>query len=360
MDFNTEVEKLTQHKFFNSKTLQNEETDQTDQNYSKLPKDTKFRVEALRKLQLTEIQARKELEEKTLQLQKQYHQRLEKSFSTRKKIVNGELEPVYKDLLTPVVDDKNFKPTKSVKGIPNFWFQVLSNCAMCDGWIEEEDKGLLKAIKDVRIVYEGGNDGDGMTTRSKNAQKFVIEFEFNKNEWMSDTILRKTYVTSCEIDEKEEDSPFNYIGNHITEHSGQAISWKKDKCLTYNIIRKKQKNSKTGATRYVTRKEKFDSFFNFFEKSGLESLVVEENDSEEKRAEKLQEIEEDYELGLYFRDRIVPSAVLIFTNEWRDEDLEDDSDEEDSEDDGSEEDDGSDEDSEDGGTPAEKPECKQQ
>jgi nucleosome assembly protein 1-like 1 len=384
LNITSEIQKLSEHSFFQKDS----EHAEIDESYANLPTDIRFRVEALRKLQLNEVQAKTDLEEKQLILQKQYYQRLEKSHDSRKRIISGECEPSSADLLKQVVDDKNFKPSKSVKGIPGFWFQVLSNSPMTKGWIEEEDHVLLKAVKDVRVKYGNDKDVNGVTTRGgsstgdvgiENADtlpnKFVVEFEFYKNEYINDTILRKTYYTSCEPDTDPTESPFNYVGQHIKEHEGQMISWKKDKCLTYQIIRKKQKNAKSGGTRVVTRKEKFDSFFNFFEKSGLETLKVDMNDDDAKHLEKAQELEEDFELGLYFRDTLVPNAVLLFTNEFQDADFdsdsasEEDSDEED-ESDGS----GIDTDSGDEEGPTgtfnqfqcldndqeEKPECKQQ
>ena len=157
----SESQNLSEHPFF-LKKIENADTE--DETYTNLPTDVKFRVEALRKLQLNEIQAKRELEEKQLILQKQYYQRLEKSHDSRKRIVSGECEPTSVDLLKQVVDDVNFKPSKSVKGIPGFWFQVLSNCAMSEGWIEEEDQALLRAVKDVRVNYGDDEKTTGVTT----------------------------------------------------------------------------------------------------------------------------------------------------------------------------------------------------
>lgn len=85
-------------------------------------------------------------------------------------------------------------------------------------------------------------------------------------------------------------------------------------------------------------------------------------DDDAKHLEKAEELEEDYELGLYFKDTIVPNAVLLFTNEFQDADLDSDS-QSDGDDDSDENDsDGSgiDTDSGDEDGQGEKPECKQQ
>lgn len=69
----------------------------------------------------------------------------------------------------------------------------------------------------------------------------------------------------------------------------------------------------------------------------------------------------DNELGLYFRDKIVPCAVLIFTNEFIDDEVE--SDEEDSDDDedaSDDEEDGTEEEDGEEDEQARQEQCKQQ
>lgn len=106
----------------------------------------------------------------------------------------------------------------------------------------------------------------------------------------------------------------------------------------------------------MKRKEKLDSFFNFFENL---PVVDEEKDDDEAKEEKEREIDEDHELGLYFRDKIVPNAILMFTNEYVDDEIE--SDDEDDSDESDEDESDDDEDDEEEGADGAKPaECKQQ
>lgn len=44
-----------------------------------------------------------------------------------------------------------------------------------------------------------------------------------------------------------------------------AIDWMPDKNVTMKLVKKKQKNKKEGSTRFVTKKVKADSFFNYFD-----------------------------------------------------------------------------------------------
>jgi len=362
-EFKKKVDALAEHKFFKGESTQPE---QVDDDFSKQPMAVKYRVQCLRRMQLEEVQARAEMEEQLLILQQRYHRRLQKSHARRRAIIEGIVQPAPEEQLKRVVDDPKWKPkASSVKGVPKFWLTVLQNAEMVSGWINEEgDERALASLKDVRIVFGdpdaqkpetsdgAGDDGEGVPEKASN--QFTIEFEFEKNEYFEDKILRKTYVLG--LRPEEEENPFDYEGAVIKSSKGTTIQWKKDKCLSYKLTTKKQRNPKTGATRTVRRKEKLDSFFNFFE--NLPELNP-EKDTEEQREEKEDEIDLDHELGLYFRDQIVPKAVLIYTNEFVDEDIESDS-EGDSEDESDEEDE---EDSEEEGQTqegAEKPECNQQ
>jgi len=364
-EFKKRVDALAEHKFFKGET---EETYQADPEYTKLATSVKYRVQALRKMQLEEIQARTELEEQRLLLEQQYHERLERSFKQRQRIVNGEYEPDTDELLKKVVDDPKYKPSKTVAGIPDFWFNVLVNAEMSSGWVDEEiDKPLLQKLKDIRIVFghqsaggdasaipPAGVSGGDITPHTSPYDQFTIEFEFDKNDYINDTILTKTYFLETKPNPTK--NPFEYAGAQITSHKGTDIHWKNGKSLSYKLVTKKQRNPKTGATRTVKRKEKLDSFFNFFENF---PVINPEKDSEEQQEAKEEEIELDYELGEYFRDKIVPNAVLIFTNEFQDDEIcsdDEDSDDESDEDEDPEESD----DEEDDIEAAEKPDCKQQ
>jgi len=365
--FASKVAELSNHPFFKSEEAAKEKV---DEDFAKLSTAVKYRVQCLRRMQLEEITARAELEEQQLILQQRYHQRLARAHEKRSHIINGTCHPAPEEQLKRVIpEDADYQPKSSaIQGIPEFWYRVLINAEMSGGWVdEEEDKGALCKLTDIKIVFgdpekqaeemppAGTEDaGDRSDELEQGYTQFSIDFHFDKNDWFTNSVLRKTYFLSTSPDETE--SPLDYDGVRITASKGTPIQWKKDKCLTSKIVTKKQRNPKTGATRTVKRKEVLDSFFNFFE--NLPVVEDKDKDSEEKLEEKEEAISLDHELGLYFRDRIVPNAVLMFTNEFVDDEVESD----DSDDSDDESEDLSDSDSEDDEPieNAEKPDCKQQ
>jgi len=361
-DFKKKVDALADHKFFKGESAQPE---QVDDEFSKQPMAVKYRVQCLRRMQLEEVQARAEMEEQLLILQQRYHRRLQKSFARRRAIVEGLVQPSPEEQLKRVVDDPTWQPSKSsIKGVPGFWATVLDNAEMASGWINDEgDKKALEKLRDIRIIFgdpecQHAETADGAGDNPEGfpelaADQFTIEFEFEKNEFFEDKVLRKTYMLG--LKPEEEDNPFDYEGAVIKDFKGCTIQWKKDKCLSYKLITKKQRNPKTGATRTVRRKEKLDSFFNFFENL---PEVIPDKDTEEEKEEKEDEIDLDHELGLYFRDKIIPNAVLMFTNEFIDDEIESDS--EDDSDESEEDEESEEDDPAQQADDAEKPECNQQ
>merc|ERR1719204_2386648 len=87
----------------------------------------------------------------------------------------------------------------------------------------------------------------------------------------------------------------------------------------------------------VTKEVRAESFFHFFSPPALPDDPDAEVDEE---VEML--LQQDFQIGHYLRERIVPTAVLFFTGEEQGDEQED-SDEEDDEDDEEDEDDESDE-----------------
>jgi len=318
----------------------------------------KYRVQALRKLQLEEVVCKTEFEKQLQKLTENYHKSLDQNFSKRSKIVNGSYEPSSSELLNSVTDDQNYKPSNTISGIPNFWLNVLKNTELVSVWIEPHDEPLLQKLKDIRIVFPdsefpcAGEAGEV----NKDTSKFVIEFEFAKNEFFHNDVLTKMYT--LQLAPSRNTSPLQYYGVDIINAEGSKIEWKSAEVnLTTKFVSKKQKNAKTGKTRVVKRPEKQESFFNFFsppQRPNPETVV-----DDEEGLSLLEEIEIDETVGLCFRDKVVPYATLIFTEEYEDSD-EEDSEEETDEDDeefnsesGESDDDGNTEN-------VENPECKQQ
>jgi len=88
-----------------------------------------------------------------------------------------------------------------------------------------------------------------------------------------------------------------------------AIDWKKGKNVTVKTIKKKQKHKGRGTVRTITKQVPNDSFFNFF------SPLKASGDGESLDEDSEFTLASDFEIGHFFRERIVPRAVLYFTGE---------------------------------------------
>lgn len=295
----------------------------------------------------------------------------------RNKIINGKYEPASHELLNTVKGVKaGYKPSNNVSGVPNFWYKVLEKNTLSACWLENEDGEILKNnLKDIRLTYhdsenlehefeyqpeemcsQPAEEGEGepknltssqpKSSNSKNAKTpeidmFTIHFDFSPNNYFHNKTLTKSYFIRKRPQDTE--NPFNFDRTEIFKAVGCHIDWKKDKNLTQTIVSKKQKNKATGAVRCIKKIEKNDSFFHFFaagEKTHVDDekfrkLPENAGKSEEDLDALIDDLESevsiDFDLGMEFRDTIIPNATVIFTNELEevgDSDSEDETDSE--------------------------------
>lgn len=236
------------------------------------------------------------------------------------------------------------------EGIPDFWLNAMKNEETISDMIQECDEPILKHLTDIQLHFTSklaGNSDMG----------FVLEFVFDSNEFFTNTSLTKTYTMKCE---PEADDPFSFDGPDIVACSGCTIDWSKGKNVTVKTVKKKQTHKGKGQTRVVQKTIKNDSFFNFFNPPEAPSPDADEDYDEDLQAL----LEADFEIGHFFREQLIPKAVLYFTGEAIEEDSDDEEDDDYDDDDGSDDDD---DDDDDGRPPAsgaangEQPqECKQQ
>merc|ERR1711871_681071 len=204
------------------------------------------------------------------------------------------------------------------KGIPNFWFQALSNFHSTAEYIQPEDFEDLEALKDIRCELNETYTG------------FSIILSFEENEYFTNLELRKDYVVSPDLLEE------NYPS--LESATGTEIDWKSDKNLCEKTIQKRQKaksGKRKGETRVISTKEEVPSFFHFFRDPREPEDEDDEDDDEENRNPHL-DAEEDYEIAHSIRTMLLPDAVGWYTGEFDDDyegEDEEDEDEEGDEDD---------------------------
>ncbi|XP_033112328.1 nucleosome assembly protein 1-like 1 isoform X2 [Anneissia japonica] len=295
-----------------------------------LPKVVKRRIKALKKLQLNHTKLEAKFYEEVHQLECKYAKLYEGLYEKRKDVVTAQIEPTDSDCEWESSEDEEEeeednklanelkekaqledKEEENPPGIPEFWLTILKNVDLLADMVQEHDEPILKNLRDVKVKYcENPTMG------------FTLEFYFDENEYFTNQVLKKHYTMKCEPDESD---PFSYEGPEIFSSVGCSIDWKKGKNVTVRLVKKKQKHKGKGTTRVVTKTEQNDSFFNFFNPPA----VPEEGAEVDEETESL--LSADFEIGHFFKERVVPRAVLYFTGEAIEDDFEEEGEDDDNE-----------------------------
>ncbi|XP_049817259.1 nucleosome assembly protein 1-like 1 isoform X2 [Aethina tumida] len=239
----------------------------------------------------------------------------EDMFDKRAAIVNGAYKPSNdetdhalrqgcEDYCTYLYYRQKFGIKKS--GIPCFWLCIFRNTGILCDLVQNHDELILKHLTDVKVVTK------------ENPKCFVLEYHFDDNDFFSNKVLTKTYFYKTPENPDDTTKPLE-----LYKSEGCIIDWFPTKALTIKYIKKREKVGNT--TKFVTVTVKQASFFHFFTPPQLPE------DSDAKHIKLA--MKNDFALGLYFKDSIIPKAVLFFTGEMTDEvmfyDFGDDTDEED-------------------------------
>jgi len=308
----------------------------------KLPECMKRRINALKNIQVSCEELEAKFYEEAHALEMKYAALFKPHYDKRKAIVNSEYEPT-KDEIKWVEPgeveqdeeekekekDEDEKMAESIlnqlkleetPGIPDFWLTVMKNVELIEDMIKEQDEDILKHLTDVTVTLTGETEegGKGVTKD----MGFVLEFHFSPNDYFTDSLLTKTYKMNSVPDK---DDPFSFDGPEIYACTGCTIGWKKGKNVTQKLVKKKQKQKGGNQIRFVTKTVKTDSFFNFFDPPDIENEDELDEETEDLLAA-------DFEIGDFFRQRMIPKAVLFYTGEAIEEFDDSDDDDEDEED----------------------------
>ncbi|XP_069756980.1 nucleosome assembly protein 1-like 4b isoform X2 [Narcine bancroftii] len=314
-----------------------------------LPKAVKRRVKALKQLQVKCAHIEAKFYEEVHELERKYAALYQPYFEKRRDITTGNVEPTDEECewhsdkeeegelaeemkKKAAIDEKKeeSEQDENPKGIPEFWVTIFKNVDMLSELVEDHDEPILKHLQDVRVKFSEPNE----------PMSFTLEFHFEPNDYFTNSVLTKTYKMKSEPDETD---PFSFEGPEIVDFVGCTIDWKKGKNVTVKNIKKKQKHKGRGTVRIITKQVPNDSFFNFFNPVKVSGHGEEEMDEDSEF-----NLATDFEIGHFFRERIVPRAVLYFTGEAidDDEDYEVEEGEEGEEEDDDEEEEGDDDDAE--------------
>ncbi|KAK0145100.1 Nucleosome assembly protein 1-like 4 [Merluccius polli] len=332
---------------------------------SLLPKAVKRRVHALKRLQVQCANIEAKFYEEVHELERKYAAFYQPLYDKRRDVITGTVEPTDEECewqsdreeeeelaeelkKKAAVEEKkeDATPEEDPKGIPEFWLTIFKGVDMLSDMLEEHDEPILKHLKDIQVKFS--EPGKPMS--------FTLEFHFESNPYFNNAVLTKVYRMKSE---PETSDPFSFEGPEIIDCEGCQIDWHKGKDVTVKTIKKKQKHKGRGTVRTVTKQVPNDSFFNFFNPIKVGPDGEMDEDSELTLAT-------DFEIGHFFRERIVPRAVLYFTGEGLEDDdsfddeeeMEEGDDEEHDDDDGDDDDDEGDVDTK--KAEAQPAECKQQ
>lgn len=237
-----------------------------------------------------------------------------------KKIINGTMEPQ----LSPEEEEQIPAEAKAAEvdnGIEGYWLQAMGQLEEIGDYITEEDVPLLLKITDIRCTISDDYDA------------FTLHFHFAENDFMTNSVLTKTYTVDPHL--LTEEAPA------LTGCEASPIEWKDGQDLTVREIKKKQKaksGKNKGQTRMVTKIEPKASFFHYFKEPREDDEDEEEEDEDEEEKPGFT-VDTDYDIAHVIRVSLLPESVFWFTGENGDddEDFDEDEDEEDSEDEEDEE-----------------------
>ena len=288
-----------------------------------LPPEVEQRVNALRNLLMSNVKQEVEYYKELHQLDLKYQALYDASHEKRRQICSGEYQPSQAECEWEVPGDQqdvaqklgdlNIDPKRSsVVGIPEFWLKVFQNCneTVLHARLEQIDEPILRHLQDITLTLPPTNTG------------FTLNFVFSPNEYFSNTVLTKEYQLRNDYDKED---PLEYDGPEVIRAKGCQIDWKPGKNPGIKIITKKvkPKGKGKGGPKLVKKEEKRETFFDFFKPP---EIPEDTKKDEEETDAALELLNEDFDIGLNIKEKLIPKAVLYFTGEIGDLDMDDDDD----------------------------------
>lgn len=165
---------------------------------------------------------------------------------------------------------------------PSFWLRAMKGMTPIATNVTAKDEIALQSLRDISCAILPEAEGVG----------FRLEFTFSPNNYFTNTKLMKTYYL---VDRDTEPVLERVVGSEI--------SWKPGMCLTTRACKHHGSRANEAAKNIVAQR----SFFHFFATQPM-------------RVEDYEGIEADFEVGVAFKEKIIPHAVRWFTGEAIDDD----------------------------------------
>ncbi|KAH8407169.1 hypothetical protein KR222_009964, partial [Zaprionus bogoriensis] len=249
--------------------------------------DEKKIIGELKQLYLETINLDVKMQREIYDMEKQYEQKHNVIFDKRKKILELVSPTSTSSAVTESITflilyfysefkKQNHGDSTPNENVSNFWLKVLK--ASYTEFISKKDEKILSHLIDIRTEHF-----------NEAVVKFVIEFTFEKNEFFKNRVLSKTYILNCLPDEED---PLAYDGAEIVKCEGCHIEWKQP---------------------FNTDKTDQPSFFDFFNPPNLPEDPEDPNFCDINAI-----LQNDFELGFYLKERVIPKAIIFFTGEIAD------------------------------------------
>uniref|UniRef100_A0A673K5X0 Nucleosome assembly protein 1-like 4a n=1 Tax=Sinocyclocheilus rhinocerous TaxID=307959 RepID=A0A673K5X0_9TELE len=241
-------------------------------NFHLLPKTVKRRVYALKRLQLQSANIEAKFYEEVHELERKYAGLYQPIFDKRRDIVAGAVEPTDEE---------------------------------CEWQSDREEEDLAEDLQKKAALEEKQADS-AVADDPKGVPEFWLTI-FKRVD-MLEEMLQKRFQFQIN------DVLLNFLFNRILKNKyvNCKIDWHKGKDVTVKIVKKKQKHKGRGTVRTVTKEVPQDSFFNFF------NPVKASPDGMDEDLDFT--LATDFEIGHFFRERVIPKAVLYFTGEALEDD----------------------------------------
>lgn len=244
------------------------------------------RLHALKLLQRDYVRTEMDFHRKFFGLDMEYQERRQNIYERRKDVINGAgdlTDDVPNDIVSGVskaldkmqLNEELVENMDDAKGIPNFWLQAMKNCTHSDDFIHDCDEEALKYLRDIKIDLFNEPE-----------LSFTLEFEFGSNPFFGNTQLTKQYFLDCDTDEE-------FCGFSIIKANGCTIDWKEG----MDLVEKEP-----------------ESFFKFFSPPELFTKNA-SDDGFTIESSVLYELQQDFEAGLFIKERLIPNAILYYLNE---------------------------------------------
>ena len=309
-----------------------EDEDEDQEHFRQLTVAEHRCIYALEKLQRERVMLEASFREELAALERVYEAKYNTLNVERALLVKGEREPTTEELtdfsaVTEIDEQgKEVANDQTSKGIKDFWLTALTNHPDLQQMITNPDAAALRHLVDLRLRLPAEGFG------------FTLEFEFEPNDFFTNSLLTKEYVLENPKDGEQRELVFDHA-------TGTKIEWKAGQNLCFKQVTKVQRHVRKNTTRTVRHDEPQPSFFHFFSPPSVPSQGSDDEDEEEDEgAEELEErLQIDFAVGEVLRDHIIPNAVDWFTGkalqytEFESNDENDFDDEDDDEDDEEEE-----------------------